>query len=155
VYGFGLAVRQLTRRARLAVTSRLLHSPAPQSGDMWIGRMQLVHDDGRPLSIELLRVGRRVVVVVGGEIDVASVDELNAAMREAEAWQPLELWIDLTDVEFMDSTGLTALLLAHRSRREALALICPDGSVRRLLELAGVDRIVPVHANRAAAQAAS
>jgi anti-anti-sigma factor len=117
--------------------------------------MHLVHDDDRPLSIELLRVGRRVVLAVAGEVDVASVDELNSAVRDAEASQPLELWIDLSDVEFMDSTGLTALLVAHRARHAGLVLICPDGSVRRLLRLAGVDRIVPVHPNRAAAQAAS
>jgi anti-sigma B factor antagonist len=117
--------------------------------------MHLVHDDGQPLAIELFQVGRRVVLAVAGEVDVATVHELKAAIAEAESWQPLELWIDLTHVGFMDSTGLTAVLLAHRRLNDRLCLICPDGSVRRLLELAGLDRVVPVHASRAAAQAAS
>lgn len=121
--------------------------------------MHLVHDEGRPLSIDLLRVGRRVVVAVSGEIDVSCVDELKAAVEEAEASQPMELWVDLSEVGFMDSTGLTTLLLAQRARhdgrRAGFALICPDGSVRRLLELAGIDRIMPVYASRAEAQVAS
>jgi anti-sigma B factor antagonist len=117
--------------------------------------MDPLRDGDRPLSVELFQVGRRVVLAVAGEVDVACVDELNAALERAEATQPLELWIDLSRVGFMDSTGLTALLLAHRRMNDHLSLICPDGNVRRLLELAGVDRVMAVHANRAAAQAAS
>jgi anti-sigma B factor antagonist len=117
--------------------------------------MELARDGDWPLSIELFQIGRRIVLAVAGEVDVASVDELKAAVEEAEGAQPLELWIDLSRVSFMDSTGLTTLLLAHRRLDDRLSLICPDGTVRRLLELAGVDRVMAVYDSRAAAQAAS
>jgi anti-anti-sigma factor len=66
----------------------------------------------------------------------------------------LELWIDFSSTGFMDSTGLHFLLetqarLNSLSRR--LAIICPGGPVRRLLDLAGVAERLPLYGNRAAA----
>src|SRR5215813_4881830 len=110
------------------------------------------------LSIEELKVGLRVVIAVSGEIDLASVDELKAALARAADGKPRDVWIDLTRVGFMDSTGLTTLVIAHREFDEPtrrVAVICPEGPVRRLLELAGLDRVLPVYPSRSAAQAAS
>jgi anti-sigma B factor antagonist len=105
----------------------------------------------QPLLIEELTLDRYVVLAVAGEVDLASVNELQEALDRAARAQPKEVWIDLTEVEFIDSTGLTALVVAHRLldvpiRR--ISLICPAGPVRRVLEVAGIDRVIPVHANR-------
>jgi anti-sigma B factor antagonist len=105
----------------------------------------------RTLSIEESRLGDMVLLDVVGEVDVASVREFMEAVQRAGEGDPRELWIDLTHVEFLDSTGLAVIVLAHRRldrpvRR--LSLICPKGAVRRVLEIAGVDRVVPVHASR-------
>jgi anti-sigma B factor antagonist len=119
--------------------------------------MDQVDGNGPLLSVEQFAVGGRIVLVVSGELDLAGVDEIKAALARAEKSAPHELWIDLSGVEFMDSTGLTTLVLAHRRFDEPtrrLAVICPDGSVRRLLALVGVDGVVPVYPSRAAAQAA-
>ena len=69
------------------------------------------------------------------------------AIRESEG----AFVIDLCDVEFLDSSGLSALLRARallaRDDRQ-LAVVCPPGPVRRLFDLAGVDELVVVLATR-------
>jgi anti-sigma B factor antagonist len=104
------------------------------------------------LEIDERRVGHRLVLCAAGEVDIATVDALRTALARGAQAGVAEVWLDLTDVAFMDSTGLTAVLQAHRDGVPRLALICPDGPVRRLLEIAGFDRLVPIHASRSAAQ---
>jgi anti-sigma B factor antagonist len=99
-------------------------------------------------------IGRRTVLAVDGEIDLASVPVLGSAIDAALADGAAELWIDLTDTRFMDSSGVH-LLVATRSRvrdlNRRLAIVCPRGSVRHLLEVAGVIEHLPVYEDRAAA----
>ena len=108
----------------------------------------------QPLSIEEVTLGRRVVLAVSGEVDLASVNALQEALDHAAQTQSGDVWIDLTDVEFIDSTGLTALVVAHRlldAPIRRISLICPVGPVRRALEIAGINRVMPVHGSREAA----
>jgi anti-anti-sigma factor len=99
-------------------------------------------------------VGLRRLLDVAGELDLATAPSLTAALQAALASGAREIWIDLSGVTFMDSSGLHALLavrdrLHHDGRR--LAVIAPSGPVRRLLELTGVDRILAVFADRSSA----
>jgi anti-anti-sigma factor len=113
---------------------------------------------GAPPLLGLLesRVGRRVVLAAKGEIDIASVDGLRNALAGAANSGAAEVWLDLTHVEFMDSTGLTALVEAHRRLSSGgFVVICPEGPVRRVMTVAGVDRVIPVHPSRSAAHAGS
>ena len=99
--------------------------------------------------------GHRLVVAAAGEIDIASADELREVLAGAVSSGAAEIWLDLSDVEFMDSTGVTAIVDARCNldgRR--FALICPDGPVRRVIEIAGIDRAIAIHASRAEAHAA-
>jgi anti-anti-sigma factor len=91
---------------------------------------------------------------VSGEIDLATAPQLTDAVDAALGNGARELWIDLTDTAFMDSSGLHALLAARRRAHELnrrLAVICPGGPVRRLFDVAGVADKLPVYADRAAA----
>jgi anti-sigma B factor antagonist len=102
-------------------------------------------------------VGYRTVVAVEGEIDMATAAELNRILAghvDGGAW---ELWVDLSKVTFMDSSGLRALLsaqsaLAQQDRR--LTASCPPGPVRRVLGISGVDTVVEIFPSRASAQRA-
>jgi len=113
-------------------------------------------DGGPPeLSLSQARVGHRLVLAAEGEIDIASADRLRAALADAAGSGCAEIWLDLSDVGFMDSTGITAIVDARRrmdGRR--FALICPDGPVRRVIEIAGIDRAIAIHASRADAHSA-
>ncbi len=109
---------------------------------------------GRPgLEVRRELDGAHVVLSASGEIDMATVGELRQALEQAAA-SGADVWVDLTDVDFIDSTGLSALVLAHREMsdgRVRLAVICPDGPARRALDVCGLGDLLQVHDSRPAA----
>jgi anti-sigma B factor antagonist len=107
------------------------------------------------LRLEEVRVGHRRVRGLRGEVDLASVAVLHAAVERVRTCGAAEVWIDLSGVEFIDSTGLSALLAARRALvpERALVLICPDGPALRVIRIAGLDRVFTIRPDRAAAHA--
>lgn len=85
--------------------------------------------------------GRRIVVSAAGELDLATVDALEAAALDALA-STEEVALDLRELTFIDSTGLQLLV-----RLDAIALaggraltLAPSETVARLLALTGLER---------------
>jgi stage II sporulation protein AA (anti-sigma F factor antagonist) len=77
---------------------------------------------------------------------VATAPLLDAALGEAEASDARLIVVDITDVPFVDSSGLRALLHAQaRSRENGERLRITEGTpqARRLFELAGVLETLP------------
>ncbi len=68
-----------------------------------------------------------------GEIDMSNADRLATILR-AEREKAWELTLDLSDVTFMDSSGLQMLL--DLSRSHPVVILQPSDSVRRLFEVA-------------------
>lgn len=60
----------------------------------------------------------RVVIEVGGECDMATLEQLNEVLREATAVRPRELVIDLAQATFIDSLTLGALTAAAKQVRQ-------------------------------------
>jgi anti-sigma B factor antagonist len=58
------------------------------------------------------------VIAVSGELDLASADQLDKAIRDAEQIATGWIVIDLEDLSFLDSTGLGVLLQARRRAME-------------------------------------
>jgi anti-sigma B factor antagonist len=86
-----------------------------------------------------------VVLALAGELDLSSAPELERALEEAGALPVKRLILDLAELSFMDSTGVSVLV---RTKQRAdgggriLAVRSPNGQVRRLLELVGLlDRL--------------
>jgi len=103
-------------------------------------------------------VGRRTVVGVTGEVDVHTAPSLRRAIDEAIGAGSAELWIDLSEADFLDSSGLHALVDAHARVRELerrLTVICPPGPVRRVIDVSGLADQLPLAVDRAAAHRAS
>jgi anti-sigma B factor antagonist len=90
-------------------------------------------------------------VAVSGEVDVATVPVLEAALDAAIRQSEGAFILDLSDVDFMDSSGLHVLLRARsllgRGDR-ALAVICRSGPVRRLFELSGIADLFFIYSSR-------
>ena len=100
-------------------------------------------------------VGRRAVVAVAGEVDIASSPALRSALEAALDAGAHELWVDLCATTFMDSSGLHVLVQLHRHAvglRRRVTIICPPGNVRRVLDLTGVIKELHVRDDLAAAQ---
>jgi anti-sigma B factor antagonist len=109
------------------------------------------------VSIAEHRVGSRAVLSVVGEVDICTADVLRAAIETA-ATRVFEIWVDLSETTFMDSSGLHAMTQARTRLADAnlrLALICPDGPVLRVLKLTGFDRMFEIHASRSEANYAA
>jgi anti-anti-sigma factor len=75
------------------------------------------------------------VVMVWGEVDLASVAAFREALVEALAREPSMLVLDLCHVTFMGSTGIRELIRAHR-RVPHIELRVSTPIVKRALECA-------------------
>ena len=98
------------------------------------------------------------VIAVAGELDIATAPALCARLDASRAGRRPRLLVDLSQVEFCDSTGLRALLGAAsevRTHGGRFALVCAPGSgVARLLDVVGAAEVIAVHPDRATAMAA-
>lgn len=99
--------------------------------------------------------GDRVVVSVRGEIDLYTVPRLQSALATAlTAGAAIQLVVDLSGVDFCDSTGVNVLLAAHRRARETggnLELSGPRPAVRKILQVTGLETVFTVIENPAQA----
>ncbi len=80
-----------------------------------------------------------------GDLDAYTVSQFREALVELASVP--RLLIDLSDVPFMDSAGLGALIGGIRRAREAegeVSVACSRPTLTRLLHTTGFDRIVPV-----------
>lgn len=90
-----------------------------------------------------------------GELDAYTVSQFREALGGLASQR--YLLIDLSEVPFMDSAGLGALIGGIRRAREAggdVAVACSRPTLTRLLHTTGFDRIVPVTETVEAAAAA-
>jgi anti-anti-sigma factor len=100
------------------------------------------------LEITKARVnGSWTSLAVSGEIDLATVDQLEKEVKATLDDDSGNLAVDLTSTDFMDSTGLRALVMADRSFRDSgrkFALVITNGPISRLIELSGIQSTVTV-----------
>lgn len=91
-----------------------------------------------------------VSIAVEGEVDLATVEDLEHAIEVVHDEHDRGLVVDLTSSSFMDSTGLKALVMAHRRFSAAdrpFAIAVSGGPVSRLLDLSGVNTTIRTVAN--------
>ena len=85
-----------------------------------------------------------VEVATAGKLNMASEAELRQAVAEASAAGGARIVVNLADTEFMDSSGLGALVGCLKAAREAggdLRIANVQDQVRMVLELTNMDRI--------------
>jgi anti-anti-sigma factor len=99
-------------------------------------------DDRFPVEM----VGGVPVVAAPEEIDITNAEALRSALLKAAANGNRTLVVDMTRTRFCDSSGLHALIAAHK-RAEAegreLLLVIPGTAVLRVFTLTAMDRVIP------------
>jgi anti-sigma B factor antagonist len=98
------------------------------------------------LSIDVQREGDDALVRVAGELDISTSPDLQDALAELTD-APRRVVVDLSDLEFCDSTGLAALLGAHKALGEAggtLELRHPSKMVVGLVQITGLDDVFEI-----------
>jgi anti-anti-sigma factor len=92
------------------------------------------------MNARLTDLGETPLVEAWGDIDHNSCGALDTALADAlERGSPIAL-VDLRNVSYIDSGGLSVIFSQARRLREGgwLGLIGPNSNVRRLLELVGL-----------------
>lgn len=113
-------------------------------------------DDVAGIASALLRAGFHaeadgdggsVVVRLQGELDMATAPALSRALDTALDGRPSALRLDLSDLEFVDSTGIRVLITACRragGQACSFSLCAPRRPVLKALRLTGVDRLMVI-----------
>ena len=89
----------------------------------------------------------RVVARVSGELDVSTAPRLREELVALFAAGRRYVVLDLSDLDFLDSTGLgviVGVLKRARTLGGDLLLVCPKPSIRRVFEITGLDRTMPL-----------
>ena len=96
-------------------------------------------------SIE--RNGDSVVVHLAGELDLYNAHAVREALIGCTEESPDRLVVDLSGVNFIDSTALGVLIEARTrmSNRRSFLLAAPGLETRRALEISGLDKHFNVH----------
>ena len=98
------------------------------------------------------------VVLVEGEVDIASASRLISVLNSSVAEAIKSVVVDLTRVGFMDSTGLALLINANRRlslRRKGFAVVCPPGHLLRVFEITDMIETLHVYPDQESAARAS
>jgi anti-anti-sigma factor len=85
--------------------------------------------------------GTERVLAVSGELDLAAAASFEAALDSALATGVARIVVDLTALEFIDSTGLSVLIKAQQRAGDTgreLGVVNPTAQVERLLTLTGL-----------------
>jgi RND superfamily putative drug exporter len=113
-------------------------SPAVRHAEAVASTAAGAPDDQR---IEVLSHADRTDVRVYGELTHDTSAELGRRLREAEASAPTTLVIDLRELRFMDSMGLSELVRAQHRARDAgcrLIIVKREGPIERILAISGL-----------------
>jgi anti-sigma B factor antagonist len=106
--------------------------------------------DVRPGRLDMERAieGATQLLVLHGELDADACPRFEFELAQAEASDADRIVVDLSRVEFIDSTGIAILVAAlRRSEQDSKRLrFVPSQSedVQRLLELCGLDGHLPL-----------
>jgi anti-sigma B factor antagonist len=92
--------------------------------------------------------GRNAVVILPAEIDVTNSAQVQEQLVEVAARCPAVMTVDMTGTNFCDSSGIHALALAHRmavSNGGQLRIAIGGSPALRVLQLTGLDQVLPVY----------
>jgi anti-sigma B factor antagonist len=103
--------------------------------------------EGRALTVSVDAQDTTLKVTVNGELDVSTVPAFNKELAELRHASASTVVLDLSATTFMDSTGLSAVLVAEmhaRMRGQRFVVVAGPPHVHELFKLTGVDNFLEV-----------
>ena len=100
------------------------------------------------VSVSRSSTGDVPIVAVSGEVDVYSAPALKESLTGLLKTGDSSVVVDLTEVAFLDSTGLGALVEARAATSEAggsLPLVCNQERILKLFTITGLDGVFAIH----------
>jgi anti-sigma B factor antagonist len=107
------------------------------------------------LQLATRREGDAAVISVGGDVDNDTAPQLREAIATAFGDRARRVVVDLSKTDFLDSSGLGALVGASKehSGEGVLTLVCPRPQLRKLFEISRLNEIFEIHDDVASALA--
>lgn len=98
------------------------------------------------LQLATRREGEAAVVAVGGDVDNDTAPQLRQAITTAYKDGATRVVVDLTATDFLDSSGLGALVGASKehSGQGELVLVCPRPQLRKLFEISRLNEVLQI-----------
>ena len=91
---------------------------------------------------------RLLVLSVDGDVDMLTAPQLSSAICEALEKSPTALVVDLTEVTFLASIGMSVLVAAHEAATALsvrLGVVAEGPITRRPMRILGIDAILALH----------
>ena len=107
----------------------------------------MTDDAATDLTVDLTEEGDRTVLTVRGELDAYSAPTLDEAFDQALADGATRLVLDLSEVGFIDSSGLRSMIRARKhvgDTPDALRIRNPQPATVRLLDITGLTDHFPL-----------
>jgi anti-sigma B factor antagonist len=101
----------------------------------------------QPFAVEVSQVEGRAVVAVAGELDLATAPQLCERLALLSEAGKNQVTLDLTNLVFIDSTGLSVLVMAFNRAQAAEGSVVirnPSLSVMRILEITGLASVFTI-----------
>ncbi|MFP5320085.1 MAG: STAS domain-containing protein [Acidimicrobiia bacterium] len=101
----------------------------------------------RAFRLNVDNAGTTAVVRVTGELDLQTAPELESRLLQLATDGANQVIVDMADTDFIDSTGLHALIVGVkelRGRGGDLVVRAPSPNTARLLQMSGFDTVVQV-----------
>jgi len=98
-----------------------------------------------------------VRITLDGRLDMQGTQEIDQRLAFATSTKALRLAVDLSRVTFLASIGIRALVAAAKvqaARGGRMAIVNPEPMVRKVLETAGIDQLIPLYDNFESASSA-
>lgn len=106
------------------------------------------------LKVSSRSQGDHAVVIAAGEIDLYTAPRLHSELAAviANSAPETRIVVDMSGVEFCDSTGMNVLLSCLRQARQRggeLELAAPRPAVKKILQVTGLDAVFTVNTDPA------
>jgi len=110
------------------------------------------------LSLDNRETGARMVLDVGGEIDVYTAPKLRERLVDLINAGHYDIIVNLEGVDFLDSTGLGVLVGALkrvRAQEGTLRLVCTQERLLKIFRITGLAKVFPIYGSVDAASSAN
>jgi len=104
----------------------------------------------KPLELKVEERGSAAVVHVKGSVSITNAETMRRKLEELAGRKIPRIILDLSQMDFICSTGLGAIINGHLKCRHhdgQLCLVNPQPAVRQLLEMTRLTKLFPLYAS--------